>query len=523
MGKIRVNLVMDRQSHNLRQFKSLSVDFLFNFQDDNCASSCTGWAFNYSELDVSSSIQESYQLICDDEIFMKIHASVYFIGLGLGSLFGGHLGDRIGRVKVIRLSNIATAGLSATMALTNSYFLHVVSYTIISGFIGTIWIAAYAYTTEIGTIKLRAKVSASLAVALCTGYIACGLIALVLADWRHLLLAISLFQLISFGITLFMDESPRWLWSQKRYLEIRNVWLNAVKFEGLFRNQKIEDENYEELFSTLTQDSKPNQNFLKNINSDLKSVCCPCSLNEESRKDINTTSESESLMRVYRYPRLLFRIGMSIIYWVSTYLMYFGVLFGAQLFGQQIHLFTILQGVGAVAGAVLGFLVINRAGRKIVSLMSFVCLSLCFLLCIIFPSSLRIIILPSTLFARVCLEIVGFLAFLWPAEMMPTTIRTSVLGLFSFVSRVTSMLVPFIETLDVYWESLPLLILAVISVGTIIPVLFLPETRNEKLPESLKEGNEFGFKREQIDAAIQNEAKDMNERNDCVENKAFSD
>ena len=439
-------------------------------------------------------------------MFMQIHATVYFIGLGLGSLFGGHLGDRIGRVKIIRISNFVTASLCATMALTNSYLIHVTSYTIISGFIGTIWIAAYAYTTEIGTIKLRAKVAASLAVALCSGYIACGLIALVLPNWRHLLIVISLFQFICFGITLFMDESPRWLWSQKRYIEIHEAWINAVKVEGLFKRQNS-NESQEELFAMLIQECKPRQNFLENVVSDFKNIFFLSSVNEEDSEDTKLTSENESLIGVYKYPRIVMRIIMLTIYWVSTYLMYFGVLFGAQLFGQQIHLFTILQGLGAVTGAVLSFFIINLAGRKLVSLLSLACLSVCFFICIIFPSSMRMIILPATLLARICLEIVGFLIFLWPSEMMPTTIRTSVLGLFSFVSRVTSMLVPFIETLDVYWESLPLLILAVISVGTIIPVLFLPETKNEQLPGNLKEGNEFGTKREEIDAAVESEVK----------------
>ena len=66
---------------------------------------------------------------------------------------------------------------------------------------------------------------------------------------------------------------------------------------------------------------------------------------------------------------------------------------------------------------------------------------------------------------------------------------------------------PFIETLEVYWESLPLLVLAVISVATIIPVLFLPETKNKQLPGNLKEGNEFGTKRDEIDAAVESEVK----------------
>ena len=467
--------------------------------------------FNYSQLDISSSIQESYNLVCDNEIYLKLHASFYFVGLAIGSIFGGHLGDRIGRVKVMRISNFAIAVLLSFMAITNSFLIHSVLYVIVSSFLVTSWIAMYTYSTEIGSIKLRAKVAAGLAAALGSGYIVSALISLMLPNWRHFLLAISGIVFISFVLSLIMDESPKWLWSQKRHREVYKILKRAEKIETFCKHEKSDKKQECKLFSLVSTEKRTKESFLEKWIFDFKNVFYLQNEKDDGDNSDNfaeTSAATESIFGVFKYPRIVFRISLLSIYFSSVMLIYFGLLYGAQLFGQKIHLFTIFQGSGAVIGAVLSFFLLNMFGRKLVSIFCLLCVSICFCICIVTPDKLKIITLASTLLARVCIEILGFLIFLWPSEMMPTTIRTSVLGLLSFVCRVVNMILPFIESLSAYWESLPLLFFGVLSFATLFPVFFLPETKNKQLPSNLKEGNDFGVIRNETGETIDTEEKE---------------
>ena len=66
------------------------------------------------------------------------------------------------------------------------------------------------------------------------------------------------------------------------------------------------------------------------------------------------------------------------------------------------------------------------------------------------------------------------------------------MGLSSTAARVAGILSPIMLEMGSLWKPLPFVVFGGLSVLAGLLALFLPETNNKKLPETLEEGEEFG-------------------------------
>ncbi|XP_070567251.1 organic cation transporter protein-like [Ptychodera flava] len=80
-------------------------------------------------------------------------------------------------------------------------------------------------------------------------------------------------------------------------------------------------------------------------------------------------------------------------------------------------------------------------------------------------------------------------------ELYPTPLRSSGVGMCAMVGYVGSILSPLFLELQTVWAPLTLLIFGVLSFIAGILILPLPETRGQKLPETMMKGENFGRKR----------------------------
>jgi hypothetical protein len=57
------------------------------------------------------------------------------------------------------------------------------------------------------------------------------------------------------------------------------------------------------------------------------------------------------------------------------------------------------------------------------------------------------------------------------------------------ISRIFTLCVPFVGSLAVYWEPLPLVVLGIPTVLAGLLALVLPETSGKDLPQTIQEAN----------------------------------
>lgn len=80
----------------------------------------------------------------------------------------------------------------------------------------------------------------------------------------------------------------------------------------------------------------------------------------------------------------------------------------------------------------------------------------------------------------------------YSAELFPTVVRNSAMGLGSMCARLAGAFTPLITLLDSFDPKVPAIIFGVVSLISGIWVLFLPETNGQPMPESLEDGENFG-------------------------------
>lgn len=93
---------------------------------------------------------------------------------------------------------------------------------------------------------------------------------------------------------------------------------------------------------------------------------------------------------------------------------------------------------------------------------------------------------------RFCVNISYNIGMQYAAEILPTVIRAQGVAFIHIMGYVASIIAPFVVYLSVISPDLPLLILGAVGVFGGALCLFLPETLDHELPQTLKDGEEFG-------------------------------
>ena len=84
------------------------------------------------------------------------------------------------------------------------------------------------------------------------------------------------------------------------------------------------------------------------------------------------------------------------------------------------------------------------------------------------------------------------MVFLYAVEIFPTVVRTVGLGSSSTCARVGAVIAPYIgRELAKQSPGAPLVIFGITSIIASTLVLFLPETRNTSLPDTIQQGETF--------------------------------
>jgi putative MFS transporter len=149
-------------------------------------------------------------------------ASASFAGMFFGATFAGILGDRFGRRVVFQYSMIVWG--VATLALAFSWDLNslIVFRFLVGVGMGAEFPMALSLVSEFISSKQRGKYLALLEGAWPLGFIACGLLSLVLlpiGGWRMVFIVQSLLAVYVLVIRRAVPESPRWYESRGRFDE----------------------------------------------------------------------------------------------------------------------------------------------------------------------------------------------------------------------------------------------------------------------------------------------------------------
>ena len=198
---------------------------------------CSRFVFDNSVM--NETIVTLHGLNCEKQSLNSLLTSVIFIGYSLGSLVGGVLSDRIGRILTIKILTTAFLILSATFIFTTNLVVYGIIRTLqVATFIGSFG-PSITYIFEIFGPEHRSKVTTLITGApTSVGYSLVALFAQLTRDWWWTMMCLIIITLL-FPILLhfFVPESFLFLESKGRSYEARKV---LEKFPKRRENLELE-------------------------------------------------------------------------------------------------------------------------------------------------------------------------------------------------------------------------------------------------------------------------------------------
>ncbi|GFS14262.1 organic cation transporter protein [Elysia marginata] len=453
-GSAQCNVFINRTAENYHLFEPSSND----------TRSCSKWTFDTSVFENTFVTEEN--MVCDD-LPLKSHAnSIYMAGLFVGSIFYGLFSDWKGRKPAILVALVVQCASAIGTAFAPNWWAFVVlRFLTATGNMG-LFMCPFVLSMELVGRMWRTFAGVAIQLFWGAGMFLLTLIAYLVRDWVDLQLATSIYAVTLLSLYWFLPESPRWLLTQGRVQEAKAVLEKVAEANG-----KTLPTNVLEIMS-------------------------------KTEKDKEETPKNEGgLLTICSYPVLAFRAMVIFVNWFVVVMVYYGLTLNVGSLGGSIYLNFFLSGAVETFANIVTIWALPRMGRK-----KFHCFSM------ILGGVANVSFLIPVLVGKSNITWVGMLLsnigkfgatggfstiYVFTAELFPTNLRNSVVGTSSMVARIGGIICPYIADLGTlvggkFGTSLPYVVFGLSGLVAGLLALMLPETLNQKLPETIQDAVHFG-------------------------------
>ncbi|XP_072268669.1 solute carrier family 22 member 13-like [Pyxicephalus adspersus] len=405
-----------------------------------------GWVYDTSQQ--KTTLVTEFDLVCQRKEQKDVSQSMHMLGLLIGSVIFGNLGDRIGRRPVILISMLMMFAFGVGAGFVPNFYVYMVLRCIIGIGMAGVFLNNLTLVAEwVGTSQ-RAFATITAHVCFAVGLMALAGVAYVIRNWRLLQIACSAPTGLLFWFIWLLPESPRWLLAKGKVKNAKKLLQKAA-------------------------------------------VMNKCLLSEELIKQLQEEKQTKSgkMIDLFRIPNLRKVSLIMCLIWFVNSLVYYGLSLSVGSFGFDIYLTQLIFGAVEVPARIGSMFLVEYIGRK---RSQSACLLLGGVVCLIvsaIPKEFSIVITVLAVIGKFATASSYSICYIYAAEIFPTVIRQNGVGLCSMTSRVAGIIAPLINLLDQYHPAIPM---AVYGSGPIIGGIlcfFLPETRNRDLQDHTHEVN----------------------------------
>lgn len=307
---------------------------------------------------------------------------------------------------------------------------------------------------------------ANMSIAIFFTFAACLLpyIALGVANWRYLAIATSAPLALAILTPWLVPESARWLVSQGQSTKAISI---LRRFEKINR-VTIQPEVYTEFSQTCERLAKEEE-----------------------------ANSSYSILDLFRTPRLRSITVLFIIIWMCISITFDGHVRNVGGLGLNVfHTFAIAAATELPADVLLTY-TLDIVGRRWMAFGSMVFSGVFSLLATSFEVGLNSAILA--IMGRFWVNISYNIGLQYAAEVLPTVVRAQGITFIHIMGYFATIIAPFVVYLSYISPIWPLLILGCVGIFGGVLSLFLPETMDQLLPQTLADGEEFGRNQKFLD------------------------
>ncbi|XP_001604048.2 organic cation transporter protein [Nasonia vitripennis] len=416
-----------------------------------------GWEFNLTVIPYAT-VATELEWVCENAALPTFAQSIFFVGAIFGGLIFGWIADRYGRIPALVGTNLV-GFISGIATIFAGNFWEFAACRFFFGFaFDNCFTMMYILVLEYVGPKWRTFV-ANMSIAMFFTFAACILpwIAYYIADWRLTCVATSVPLVLAVATPWLVPESARWLVSQG---QIDKAMTILSKFERINKT-KVPDQVYK----------------------DFKDTCARIQKEEEADK-------SYSVIDLFRSPRLRNITVLLVVIWMAISLVFDGHVRNVDNLRLDVFVtFTVASATELPADTFLT-LVLDRWGRRWLACGSMVISGIFSLWASLVSNNIYSATLA--IIGRFCVNISYNIGLQYAAELLPTVVRAQGVALIHIMGYVASIIAPFVVYLSVISEVLPLLVLGILGIAGGFLALFLPETLDKDLPQTLQDGEEFG-------------------------------
>ncbi|XP_068680010.1 solute carrier family 22 member 15-like isoform X2 [Montipora foliosa] len=422
---------------------------------DKCCKNCSKYEFTEN----FTSTTTEYNLICDRAYIAASMQAGFMAGMVVGSSLFGAVSDSYGRRFCMFLCGFLTFVFSIGAAYTHSLILFTVLRVATAASLTGLMYAQYVYTLEIVGASYRTLVAQTSALFWVIGNLGLALLAYYIREWRTLLLIISCPPVLLIFLWRFVPESPRWLVAQGRTDEAARV---LTKFCD-------------------------NSSRSVNLSGWLKSALEHCQLGQTGEEGKKSRYSPIDLVRT---PRLRKRTIIFWFCWMVQCMVIYGFLFNLSDLAGNPYMNVLWTYGGDAVGVFLGWITIQKFGRRIPCCIFMIVGGVACLAVVAVPKNKQVVSTALAIIGRFLISLTFSVMWLYVSELYPTSIRNLALGSCSTFARFGSMVSPYVvmmSQLPGLSVTLPMMIFGVLSVIAGVMVLWLPETLDANMCQTIEE------------------------------------
>lgn len=417
---------------------------------------CAAYVFDTTYYQSSRTID--WELVCDRRWMGAIAQTIYMFGVFTGAVTLGGLADKVGRKTVFCWSGLLQLVLGVAVAFVPEYFSFLVL-RFVYGIFGSAgsYICGFVLSMELVGPSKRTACGIAFQATFAVGVMLVAGWGALIPDRVTLQAVYGLHGLLLVAHWWVMDESPRWLWMQGRCDEAVRIVAAAVKMNG--RGIVLDTEYYLAKAKTT------------------------------AAKQVETAAVG--IAHLFKTPNLRAKTLNVCFCWFSNSLVYYGLSLSTGKMSGNPFLILFLMGLVEMPSYLVIVFVLDRLGRRSITSSLMLAGGVC---CIVATQIMQGSAAATTIVMLGKLFIAGSFAVIYnySAELFPTVVRNSAMGLGSMSARLSGALTPLITLLDSFDPTIPAVIFGVIALLSGIGVMFLPETMGQPMPQSIADGENFG-------------------------------
>lgn len=420
---------------------------------------CKEWVYDKSVFYETFTSKANF--VCGDALKTSHIQMFFYFGVLVGDFVLGMFADLIGRKKAMCSALALLLVTSASVTWAPGFYSFAILQFIVGGSAHGAFMCIAVFSMEIVGITKRVWTGMFLQIFFGVGAIYLAIVSYFARDWLWINAACVIPCLFYLGFWWCMPESPRWLMSRGRKRESVNII------------RKVAETNKVTLPDHMME------------------------VKEDGKKTHG------NLWHVVTSPVLLKRTLILCFDWMIVSMTYYGVTMNSGNLGGSFYLNFLLMGVAELPGYFVGIMLLDRIGRR-----------WCNAAGLLFGGIACLATVPTVLVAQsdlqwltVALALIGKagssmafgVVFIFTGELLPTVVRNAAMGSCSCAARVGAMLAPYIAKSGEmiggkFGQVEPLVVFGGLSVVAGLLILLLPETLNQKLPDTIEEGEQFGRK-----------------------------